>query len=165
MTSTEPRFDRSPDSQLGENQRNIKSSNSPSGTLNNLPAVAPPRIVARNERGQILPGSFGGPGRKPGSKNKHAENLINAVTAAFAQYGPEALQRLAEADPYGFLKFSRSIIPSELIRKVFDKPDVPYEELTNEEVIELMEAEHKRREVLDRLRQVRKLTPLIDESS
>jgi hypothetical protein len=47
---------------------------------------------------------------------------------------------LAESDPYGFLKFSRSIIPPELIRNVFNRPDVPYEELTNDEVMELLEA-------------------------
>jgi hypothetical protein len=149
------------DGRIDDQPAGDRSSNV-SHVASNLPAVAPPRIVARNERGQILPG-YGGPGRKPGSKNKHTENLIAAVTQAFAEYGPEALKRLAEADPYGFLKFSRSIIPPELIRNVFNRPDVAYEDLSDEEVLELMKAEERRREVLDKLRQVRGLTPLVED--
>ena len=66
----------------------------------------------RNQLGQFVKGAYrGGPGRRPGSKNRIAEDLISAFADDFAEHGAAAIQRVREEQPAAYLKLAIELLP------------------------------------------------------
>jgi hypothetical protein len=65
----------------------------------------------RDDKGHFLAGS-GGPGRKPGSRNKLGQDFINAYADEFEEHGREAVRKVR--DPATFLKIIANILPKQL---------------------------------------------------
>ena len=103
----------------------------------------PPARTDRDEHGHFLAGNGGG-GRKRGSRNKLSETFLETVAKDFADHGADAVMRLREEDPATYLKLIAWLIPRELILKREEASDVDLAELTEEEVLALIEAERRR---------------------
>lgn len=114
--------------------------------------IAPPpnAVITTNEnrdgKGRFLTGNKGG-GRKKGSRNKLSEVFLNTIVEDFIEHGAEALSRLREADPATYLRIMVAILPKHLIAQFEMQPETPYEELSDDEIIELMKRAKKRRDV------------------
>jgi len=67
----------------------------------------------RDERtGQFVTGSKGGPGRRPGSRNKLGEQFAFDLRDVWSRRGIEVLERCAEEDPAALLRVIASLLPS-----------------------------------------------------
>jgi len=66
----------------------------------------------RDERtGQFVTGSKGGPGRRPGSRNKLGEQFAFDLRDVWSRRGIEVLERCAEEDPAALLRVIASLLP------------------------------------------------------
>ncbi len=103
-------------------------------------------ITVSKQRGRpFLSGVSGSPnGRPKGSRNKLTETFLDMIANDFAEHGAEAIERVREGDPVMYLRIVSSLVPRELIAKREQAPDSDYAELTEEEVIEVIEAERRR---------------------
>jgi hypothetical protein len=70
--------------------------------------------VTRNERGQFSKGHRGGPGRRPGQRNRLTEVALAALTDHFAQFGEEAIHRVYVEDPVAYMAMIVRLLPKEL---------------------------------------------------
>lgn len=61
-----------------------------------------------------MAGNNGG-GRKPGSRNKLAGELIEALYQEFCQSGPEVIKKVATTDPTAFLRIVTGLLPREVV--------------------------------------------------
>ena len=68
----------------------------------------------RDEHGRFLTGNIGG-GRKVGSRNKLAGELIEALYDEFCQSGPEVIKKIATTDPTSFLRIVTGLLPREVV--------------------------------------------------
>jgi hypothetical protein len=68
----------------------------------------------------------------------------DVIAKDFAEHGAEAIERVRQGDPVMYLRIVGSLVPRELIAKREQGPDSDYAELTEEEVIEMIEAERRR---------------------
>jgi hypothetical protein len=66
------------------------------------------------ETGQFLVGHSGNGGRKPGSRNKLAGALVDALHDDFSQHGIAAIERVRAEDPVAYLRVICAILPKEL---------------------------------------------------
>src|ERR1022692_3473371 len=123
------------------------------GNLNSLNSPKPEAmssmradITVSKQRGRpFTAGTSGNPaGRPKGSRNKLTEIFLDIVAKDFAENGAEAIERVRSEDPVMYLRIVGSLIPRELIAKREQEPDFDYAQLTNDEVVELIEAERRR---------------------
>jgi hypothetical protein len=70
--------------------------------------------VTRNERGQFSKGHRGGPGRRPGQRNRLTEIALQALTDHFNQYGEQAIHRVYVEDPVAYMNMITRLIPREM---------------------------------------------------
>jgi hypothetical protein len=112
-------------------------------------------ITVSKQRGRpFAAGISGNPdGRPKGSRNKLTETFLDSVARDFASFGAEAIARVRLEDPVMYLKLVRSLVPRELIAMREQAPDVDYSELTDVQIVELIEAE-KRRGIVQRVLQI-----------
>ena len=128
--------------------KNMDGAEKPEGFFsqpsNVLPAVIPPE---RDEKGRFLTGNNGG-GRKRGSRNKLTELFLNTIVEDFAEHGTETLERLRKEDPGFYLKMIAVLIPKSLIHQIEVAPDVDYANMTDSEVMQLLD-ELKRKRMIE----------------
>ena len=112
-------------------------------------------ITVSKQRGRpFAAGVSGNPtGRPKGSRNKLTEAFLEIVAKDFAQNGADAIERVRLQDPVMYLRIVGSLIPRELITKREQEPDFDYAQLTDDEIVELIEAE-KRRSGVQRILQI-----------
>jgi hypothetical protein len=112
-------------------------------------------ITVTKQRGRpFTAGSSGNPdGRPKGARNKLSEVFLNAVAKDFVENGAKAIEQVRQEDPVMYLKMVRSLVPRDLIARHEDGPDVDYAELTDDELIELIELQ-KRRNNVQRILQI-----------
>jgi hypothetical protein len=79
--------------------------------------------------------------------------FLDTVAKDFAKNGAEAIARVRLEEPVMYLKLVRSLVPRELIAMREQAPDVDYSELTDVQIVELIEAE-KRRGIVQRVLQI-----------
>jgi hypothetical protein len=73
-------------------------------------------LIERNQtNGRFLPGNRGNGGRRPGSRNRFAGQVVDDVYADWQQYGPEALRRVRRENPAAYLQFVSRLLPQEAI--------------------------------------------------
>lgn len=103
-------------------------------------------ITVSKQRGRpFAAGVSGNPdGRPKGSRNKLTETFLDTVAKDFAENGAEAIARVWLEEPVMYLKLVRSLVPRDLIAMREQAPDVDYSELTDAEIVELIEAEKRR---------------------
>jgi Family of unknown function (DUF5681) len=106
-------------------------------------------ITVSKQRGRpFVAGVSGNPdGRPKGSRNKLTETFLDIVAKDFAENGAEAIERVRREDPVMYLRIVGSLIPRELIAKRELEPDFDYAQLTDDEIVELIETEKRRRGV------------------
>jgi hypothetical protein len=61
--------------------------------------------------GQFVTGSNGGPGRKPGSRNRLGEAFIADLKTVWEEDGIDALRRCARDDATGFCRIIAGLMP------------------------------------------------------
>jgi len=112
-------------------------------------------ITVTKQRGRpFTAGTSGNPdGRPKGARNKLTEAFLDTVAKDFAENGAEAIERVRLEDPVMYLKLVRSLVPRELIATHEQAPDIDYAELTDAEIVELIEAE-RRRGIVQRVLQI-----------
>jgi hypothetical protein len=108
---------------------------------------------ARGTDGRFLTGNSGG-GRPKGSRNKITDLLMTTVINDFATHGAEAVERLRQSDPASYLRLITSLVPRELILQHEVRPVPDYADLTDEEFIEILVEQRRRRQVEDALKSV-----------
>ena len=103
-------------------------------------------ITVTKQRGRpFTVGTSGNPdGRPKGARNKLTEAFLDTVAKDFAENGAEAIERVRQEDPVMYLKLVRSLVPRELIAAHEQAPDIDYAQLTDAEIVELIEAERRR---------------------
>lgn len=98
----------------------------------------------RDASGKFITGNNGG-GRPKGSRNKLSEVLLSAVVDDFAAFGADALAQLRQKDPATYLRLVASLVPRELILQREDAPAVDYAELSEAEVVRLLQEQQRRK--------------------
>jgi 16S rRNA C967 or C1407 C5-methylase (RsmB/RsmF family) len=97
----------------------------------------------RDTNGRFLTGNIGG-GRPKGSRNRLSDVLLSVVVDDFAEHGAEAIAQLRQKDPATYLRLVASLVPRELIVAREEAPPVDYAELTDAEVVRLLEDQRRR---------------------
>ena len=112
-------------------------------------------ITVTKQRGRpFTAGTSGNPdGRPKGARNKLTEAFLDTVAKDFAENGAAAIERVRLEDPVMYLKLVRSLVPRELIARHEQAPDIDYAELTDEDIVELIEVE-RRRNMVQRVLQI-----------
>lgn len=114
----------------------------------NLPKpIAPAETTASKQRGRpFQPGESGNPsGRPRGGRNRLSEVFLSIVVDDFIEHGPNAIAQLREKDPATYLRLVSSLVPRELILKQEEAPVVDYAELSEAEVVRLLEEQQRRK--------------------
>ena len=88
----------------------------------------------RDQRGRFLSGNNGGPGRRPGSRNRLAEDFICDVHTAWAEHGPAVLAEVRKTHPLAFARLVSSVLPARL--DLGKPPEDRYSHLSQEEMAE-----------------------------
>jgi hypothetical protein len=79
---------------------------------------------------------------------------MTTVVNDFATHGAEAVERLRLSDPASYLRLITSLVPRELILQHEVRPVPDYADLTDEEFIEILVEQRRRRQVEDALKSV-----------
>ncbi len=103
-------------------------------------------ITVSKQRGRpFVAGVSGNPdGRPKGSRNKLTETFLDTVAKDFAENGAQVIERVRLEDPVMYLKLVRSLVPPDLIASHEQAPDTDYAELTDAEIVELIETQKRR---------------------
>lgn len=106
-------------------------------------------LTGQKQRGvPFQPGQSGNPsGRPRGARNRLSEILLSIVVEDFIKHGPQAIAQLREKDPATYLRLVSSLVPRELILKQEEAPTIDYAELSQDDVVRLLEEQHRRRMV------------------
>lgn len=121
----------------------------PANELAALAGLAPtPMSSGRDAHGRFETGNIGG-GRPKGSRNKLSDVLLSVVVDDFVEHGAEAISQLRQKDPATYLRLIVSLVPREMVLKREEAPAVDYAELTEAEVVRLLE-EHQRRNFVEK---------------
>jgi hypothetical protein len=131
---------------------------SPILSVPTLKVCEPALRTGRDERGRFLTGNSGG-GRRPGSRNKLTETFLGTIANDFAEHGAEAIARVRKEDPVTYLKLIAWFVPRELILQREQEPDVDLAELSEAEVVELLETERRRAFLKSALKSVSYVRP------
>jgi Family of unknown function (DUF5681) len=107
-------------------------------------------LTGQKQRGvPFQPGQSGNPsGRPRGARNRLSEILLSIVVEDFIKHGPQALAQLRQKDPATYLRLVASLVPRELILQREEAPAVDYAELSEAEVVRLLQ-EHQRRKFIE----------------
>jgi hypothetical protein len=70
--------------------------------------------IQRNGAGQFVTGHTGIGGRKLGSRNKLAEDLIRDIHTVWVERGIDALRQTAELDPAKFCALAVQVLPKDV---------------------------------------------------
>jgi Family of unknown function (DUF5681) len=107
-------------------------------------------ITVSKQRGRpFTAGVSGNPdGRPKGARNKLSETFLATVAKDFVENGAKAIERVREEDPVMYLKMVRSLVPAELVAQHEQAPDVDYAQLTDAEIVELIEVQKRRNDVV-----------------
>ena len=108
-----------------------------------LATLAPSPTSSRDANGRFQTGNIGG-GRPKGSRNRISDVFLSVVADDFVEHGAEAISQLRQKDPATYLRLIAALVPRELILKREESPTVDYAELTDEEIVDMLE-KHKRR--------------------
>lgn len=103
-------------------------------------------LTVSKQRGRpFVTGVSGNPsGRPKGARNKLTEVFLDAIARDFAAHGSDAIERVRQEDPVMYLRIVGSLVPRELVAQREQAPDFDYSQLTDEEIVELIEAERRR---------------------
>jgi hypothetical protein len=119
-----------------------------------LAGLAPGQPIAtRDANGRFLTGNNGG-GRPKGAKNRLSDVLLSIVVDDFIEHGAEAIAQLRQKDPATYLRLVASLVPRELILQREEGPGVDYAELSEAEVIRLLEEQQRRKFIENALKAV-----------
>lgn len=134
----------------------------PANELATLAGLAQPggaEKTAQVQRGvPFQPGQSGNPsGRPRGARNRLSEILLSIVVEDFIKHGPQAIAQLREKDPATYLRLVSSLVPRELILKQEEAPVVDYAELTDADVVRLLEEQQRRKFIENALNSVQPL--------
>src|SRR4051794_25809140 len=69
--------------------------------------------TTRDQRGRFQTGNSGGPGRTPGSRNRHSENFLHAFAVDFEQHGAAVIAKVREEKPEVYLRIAADLLPRE----------------------------------------------------
>src|SRR5580700_2301367 len=116
-------------------------------------AAMPVPTTARDDQGRFLTGNNGG-GRRKGSRNKLTERFLNTIADDFAEHGAEAIARVRTDDPAMYLKLVGSLVPRELIMQREGSPAINSAEITDEELVEVIERRRRQKFVDEILKSV-----------
>ena len=135
----------------------------PSGTFNDQTVFAHVDSVPGDSRdlpaptrcaqGRFISGNSGG-GRPKGARNRLTELLMGAIVDDFAANGASAIARLRDDDPATYLRMVTALVPRELILQREAQPVPDYANLTEEEFIEILVEQRRRRQVEEALKSV-----------
>jgi Family of unknown function (DUF5681) len=126
-------------------------------TSMNLPMpVVPAETTASKQRGRpFQPGESGNPsGRPRGGRNRLSEVLLSIVVEDFVAHGAEAMAQLRKKDPATYLRLVASLVPREMILQREEAPAVDYAELSDAEVVRLLEEQQRRKFIENALNSV-----------
>jgi hypothetical protein len=85
--------------------------------MNSAPPKTKRHTVPQSKRdagGRFLTGNIGGPGRRPGSRNKLGEDFIAAVHDDWVQHGAAVLAKVRKSNPAAYLRIVAGIVPQRL---------------------------------------------------
>ena len=100
-------------------------------------------------------GQSGNPtGRPKGARNKLTEIFVTAIADDFAEHGAEVLAKLRKTDPAAYLKIVSRLVPRELVLEKERDPN--FADMTEDEVVELLERAQRNDLVWSYLRQIAK---------
>jgi hypothetical protein len=126
----------------------------PANELAPLAGLAPGQEVStRDANGRFLTGNIGG-GRPKGVRNRLSDVLLSVVVDDFIAHGAEAFAQLRQKDPATYLRLVASLVPRELILQREEGPGVDYAELSEAEVIRLLEEQQRRKFIENALKAV-----------
>lgn len=126
----------------------------PANELAPLAGLAPGQYVStRDANGRFITGNIGG-GRPKGARNRLSDVLLSVVVDDFAEYGAEAIAQLRQGDPATYLRLVASLVPRELILQREEGPGVDYAELSEVEVVKLLEKQQRRKFIENALKAV-----------
>lgn len=112
------------------------------------PALADTTGSLQNGR-RFQPGVSGNPaGRPKGSKNKISELFLQTLAMDFATHGAQAIERVRRIDPVKYVKIIALLVPRELVLNREQGPDFDVDELSDDEIVALIEA-RRRRKILE----------------
>ena len=117
----------------------------------NVPALTP--SPARDGQGRFLTGNSGG-GRPKGSRNKLTERFMDTIANDFAEHGAEAIAKVRIDDPATYLKIVGSLVPRELIMQREESAAINSAEITDEELVEVIDKRKRQRFVEEVLKSV-----------
>lgn len=84
----------------------------------------------RKSNGQFATGWQGGPGRKPGQRNRLSELALQALGDDFAEHGAATIAKVRREKPHVYLQIIGALLPRQLtVEKVN-----PLAELTDDEL-------------------------------
>ena len=116
-----------------------------------LADLAPAPSSGRDATGRFLSGNIGG-GRPKGSRNRLSDVLLSVVVNDFIEHGPDAIAKVRKDDPASYLRFIGSLVPRELILQREQEPTIDYNDLTDEEVTELMKRNNRAKSIENALK-------------
>jgi hypothetical protein len=85
--------------------------------MNSAPPTTKWHPVPQPEKdagGRFLTGNIGGPGRRPGSRNKLGEDFIAAVHDDWVQHGAAVLAKVRKSSPAAYLRVVAGLVPPRL---------------------------------------------------
>lgn len=127
------------------------------GPQMNLPMpLVPAETTAPKQRGRpFQPGESGNPsGRPRGGRNRLSEVLLSIVVDDFVAHGAEAMAQLRQKDPATYLRLVASLVPREMILQREEAPAVDYAELTDAEIVAMLEEQQRRKFIENALNSV-----------
>ncbi|MCO4054609.1 MAG: hypothetical protein HEQ16_11275 [Bosea sp.] len=89
-----------------------------------------------------------------GSRNKLSDVLLSVVVDDFAEHGAEAISQLRQKDPATYLRLVASLVPREMILQREEALTVDYAELTDAEIVALLEEQQRRKFIENALNSV-----------
>lgn len=102
--------------------------------------------TTRDGLGRFLTGNSGG-GRRKGSRNKLTERFLDAIANDFTEHGALAIAKVRTEDPAAYLKIVGSLVPRELILQREQSPPINWDEVTYEELAQLIEERQKQKHI------------------
>jgi hypothetical protein len=105
-----------------------------------VPAHAIPQ-TGRNSLGRFVTGNTGGPGRRPGARNRLSRQFLADLEADWAQNGPKVIERVRRDDPAAYLR-----VVATLVRPVQDAEAErdEFRDLSREELLDIIIREFPR---------------------